>query len=152
MSVVMVRTDLALQVKLDDRFPSWADLEWYIRLSRRCAFERVPEPLVVYNSTSHGRLSDDFEKTRRSYALFVDEFDGLAAEYGPLFRRKMRGWAAYRAGKSALDMRVYADARKFFLMAVTWYPFESRFHQRLFASLGGRVTHSVARFVKQAVS
>jgi glycosyltransferase involved in cell wall biosynthesis len=145
MSVVMVRTDMALEVQLDDRFPSWADLEWYIRLSQRCAFERIPEPLVVYESTSHGRLSDDFEKTQRSYTLFIDEFDEVAASYGPAFRRKMRGWAAYRAGRSALQVRAYADARRLLLTAVLWYPVESRFYKYLLASLGGRITHDAAR-------
>jgi glycosyltransferase involved in cell wall biosynthesis len=149
MSAVMVRADVASTVPLDERFPSWADLEWYVNLSRQCAFERVPEPLVVYEHTSHGRLSDDFEKTRRSYRLFLEEFEPLAASYGPVFRQKMRGWTAFRAGTSAFYAGHYAAARRFLATAVAAYPLEPSFHKYLVASLGGRSTHRAARLVKQ---
>jgi glycosyltransferase involved in cell wall biosynthesis len=152
MSVVMVRADVARAVPFDDRFPSWADLEWYVNLSRHCAFERVPEPLVVYEFTSHGRLSDDFEKTRTSYRLFVDEFEPLAAEYGRLFKRKMRGWAAFRAGASAFHAGHYAPARRYFAAAIAAYPFETSFVSYLLASLGGQSTHRAARLVRQITS
>lgn len=149
MSVVMVRGDVAKETPLDERFPSWADLEWYVNLSRKCEFERLPEPLVIYEETSHGRLSDDFEKTRESYRLFVETFDPLAARYGTLFRRKMRGWAAFRVGKSAVHAGRYGHARHFLGKATTAYPFESSFYPYLFASMGGRTTHRAARAAKK---
>ena len=31
----------------DERFPSWSDREWFVRLSLGCAFEACEEPLVV---------------------------------------------------------------------------------------------------------
>ena len=81
MSVTMVRTELAQSVSLDERFPCWADLEWYINLSRETEFVRVPEPLVIYDCDSVERLSRDFEKTHTGYELFLEEFEPLAAEY-----------------------------------------------------------------------
>ncbi len=145
MSVVMVRADLAATTPLDEEFPAWADLEWFIRLSRKATFERLPEPLVVYEYTSHGRLSDDFEKSRASYERFVDRFDDVASEYGPLFRRKMQAWAAFRVGSSALYTGNYGDARRFLTAAITTYPFEPRFMKYWLTSLGGRSTHRIAR-------
>ncbi|MFB6223474.1 MAG: glycosyltransferase family 2 protein [Haloarcula sp.] len=147
MSVVMVRTDVAKSVPLDEEFPCWADLEWYINLSRETSFQCVPEPLVRYETDSPGRLSRDFEKTHRGYELFLNRFDPLAAEFGPEFQRKMRGWAAFRAGKGAFHDGRYARARAFFGRAVLAYPLESEFWQFLFASAGGPLTHSLGRTV-----
>lgn len=152
MSVAMVRTDLAESVPLDERFPSWADLEWYVRLSRRTRFMRIPDPLVVYDSTSPGRLTSDFEKERKSYELFVDEFDTLAAEYGFLFRRKMHGWAAFRVGKGAFYSGNYATARRFFATAIVSYPFEPQFGKFLLIALGGQRTHELGKAVKRVTS
>ncbi|MBX0302885.1 glycosyltransferase family 2 protein [Haloarcula salinisoli] len=147
MSVTMVRTELAQSVSLDERFPCWADLEWYIKLSRETAFVRVPEPLVVYDCDSVERLSRDFEKTHAGYELFVEEFEPLAAEYGPLFRRKMRGWAAFRAGKSAFHDGRYDRARELLVTAVRSYPLEPAFGTYLLASLGDRHSHRLASAV-----
>ncbi len=147
MSVVMVRADLARAVAFDESFPAWADLEWFIRLSQRASFVRVPEPLVVYEFTSHDRLSDNFEKKRESYERFLERFDDVAAEYGPLFRRKMNAWAAFRVGSSALYTGNYDHARRFLFTAVSLYPFEPRFLKYWLASLGGRPTHRLARRV-----
>jgi glycosyltransferase involved in cell wall biosynthesis len=147
MSVTMVETSLARSVPLDERFPCWADLEWYVNLSRETAFVRVPEPLVVYDCRSAERLSRDFEKTRAGYELFLDEFDSLAAEYGTVFRRKMRGWAAFRAGKSAFHDGSYDRARELLVTAVVAYPFEPRFGTYLLAAIGDRRTHRLASAV-----
>ncbi|WP_138004394.1 glycosyltransferase family 2 protein [Halalkalirubrum salinum] len=153
MSVIMVRSSLAEDVQFDEAFPSWADLEWYIRLSRRTTFERIPAPLVEYEFTSHSRLSDDFSKTKESYDRFVSQFDSVAMEYGLLFRRKMRGWAAFRAGQSGFQAGQYGVARRFFSSAVASYPFEPRFVTHLCVSMGGpRVHHLVSAIRRQVVS
>lgn len=147
MSVVMVRTDIAQSLPLDERFPCWADLEWFITLSTETTFKRVPEPLVVYNCNSPERLSRDFEKANTGRQLFVTKFEPLAAAYGTLFQRKMRGWAAYRAGKSAFHAGLYERSRQLFVSAVISYPFEPKFGTYLFASLGGQQTHKLARLI-----
>lgn len=130
---------------LDERFPSWADLEWYIRLSRNTDFTLVDAPLVIYTHDSHGRLSEDFEKTRTSYRLFVEEFEPIAAEYGWLFRRKMLAWAAYRAGRSAQNTDHFGPGRDLLLRAVRLYPLEPKFFKFLVPVLGGAGTYRLAR-------
>lgn len=152
LSAVMVRTDIARETPLDEQFPSWADLEWYVRLSLKTKFFRIPEPLVVYEFESHNRLSDDLEKKRVAYRRFLREFDDLAAQYGKLFRRKMRAWAAFRLGSTAFNMKQYNQARPLFVRAFRTYPLEVVFLMYLLASLGGRYTHDAARNVKHAVS
>ena len=151
-STVMVRADIAKRTPFDERFPSWADLEWYINVSRECEFVRLPDALVTYDFTSEIRLSDDFEKARRSYRLFVEEFRPLAAEYGPLFERKMLGWAAYRAGSSALFGGQYEHARELLFRAVSTYPLEPQFFTHLAAALGGEPTHRVASRLRRLLS
>ncbi len=149
MSVVMVRTEFAKAVPLDEEFPAWADLEWYIRLSRRTDFKRLPEPLTVYEFTSHDRLSDNLDKRLQGYKLFIDRFDSLAASYGWLFHRKMRGWAAQRAGAAALTAGQYSHARRLFATALASYPLESTFVAYFLASTGGRVTHGITRWIRR---
>ena len=148
MSVALVETDLAARVALDERFPCWADLQWYVDLSRETTFLRIPEPLVVYECDSPGRLTEDFEKTQRGYELFVEEFEPLAAQYGDGFRREFMAWAAFRAGKSAFHDGRYDRARTLFGTAVRSYPFEPKFVPYLLAALGGERTHDFGRTVR----
>lgn len=148
MSVAMVRTDLATEVPFDERFPAWADLEWFINLSQRTEFKQLPDPLVVYEYRSPNKLTDDLEKKQTAYRLFVEEFDPVAAQYGRLFRRKMRAWAAYRVGNTAFMQERYALAWRYFAVAVSWYPFETRFGKHLAVSSGGKLLHRIARSVK----
>lgn len=152
LSAVMVRTKIAQETPLDEQFPSWADLEWYVRLSLKTDFHPISEPLVIYDFDSHNRLSDDLEKKRVAYERFLTEFDDLASQYGPLFRRKMRAWAAYRLGSTALKMNNYTEARRLFLRAFRTYPFDHTFVVYTLATLGGRYTHDAARGVRRAFS
>lgn len=148
LSTLMLRTEVAKATPLDESYPSWADLEWYIRLSERTSFALVPEPLIVYEFDSHNRLSEDVSKKIDAYHRYLEDFDDLASSYGPLFRRKMRGWAAFRVGSTALYAGEYGHARRFLALAVRRYPFESRFLKYLLAALGGRYSHGLARTLK----
>jgi glycosyltransferase involved in cell wall biosynthesis len=151
-SAVMVRADLAKETPFDERFKRWADLEWYVALSTKCDFEPVGEPLVIYEYDAHNRISDDYSTLLQSYALFVEKYRDLAAEYGPLFERKMLGWTAYRVGSASINDRNYEVARRFFLKAVQHYPFEPKFHLYAGVTLGGSVTHRAAQTVSRLVS
>lgn len=150
-SVVMVRSDVAKETPLDERFPRWADLEWYVALSTKCEFERLREPLVIHDLDTVHRITDDSEKLREAYRLFLEKYEPLAAEYGSLMVRKMRGWAAFRVGKSFVRTGNYVVARRFFLRALRWYPFETQFYAYTGAALGGRWTHSFARSLNDTV-
>lgn len=148
MSVVVVQRNVAAATPFDERFPSWEDLVWYIDLSRRCSFERIPEPLVEYEHSSPGRLSEDLERERRSRDLFLEKYRSLAREYGPLFARQVRAWTTFRAGTVAFHGGEYSTARRRFLRAVALYPFETRFYPYLMTALGGRPLHRTVRAVR----
>lgn len=148
-SAVMVRASVAKRVPLDERFPRWADQEWYVSLSTECSFDRIREPLVVHEFETHNRITDDTTKLFEAHRLFVEKYRPLAAEYGAVMKRKMRGWADFRVGKPLLRMGEYKMARHFLLNAVRWYPLESKFYAYAGASLGGRWTHSAARSLNE---
>lgn len=148
-SAVMVRADVAKDTAFDDRFPRWADLEWYVSLSTKCTFDRIREPLVIHEFETHNRIQDDFDKLSEGHRLFVDKYAPLAREYGRLMERKMRGWAEYRVGSAFLVDENYSEGRRHLLAAVRWYPLELRFYLYAGAVLGGRTTHQTAQSFKE---
>lgn len=149
-SVFMVEADAIESAgPFDERFPSWQDQEWYVRLSRYCEFETVEDPLVVYSEESPHRISDDVETVKNeTYPLFVEKFEPMAAEYGRLFRRKMVAWATYRVGKALAMAGDIEEARSYLARAVSLYPFAPVFYKYLLPSIGGRVTYEAARKVQ----
>ena len=151
-SAVMVRTEIAKRVPLDERFPRWADQEWYVSLSTECEFDRIREPLVIHEFETHNRITDDSTKLYEAHRLFLEKYLPVAAEYGPLMKRKMQGWADFRVGKSLLRMGEYSMARRFLISAVRWYPLEPKFYAFAGSSLGGRWTHSAARSLNKLTS
>ena len=146
MSVVLVRTDLAREHPFDEAMPAWEDLDWFLRLSRETRFVRLAEPLVEYDFTSADRLSERFDRVEESYRRFVAKHAPEAG--GGLAGRRLRAWAAFRAGKDGFNTGHYGAARRCFLAAVWAYPFESRFYPHLAAAAGGGTTHRLARRVR----
>jgi len=144
-STVMVRSSVAKQVPFDEEIPRWADLEWFVGVSTVCELAVVEEPLVIYTRDANNRISDDYDKLRESYHRFHTKYKDLSAEYGWLFKRKMLGYTAFRAGKASINNRNYHEARRYFLKALLNYPFERRFYLYAAAALGGRVTHQTVR-------
>jgi glycosyltransferase involved in cell wall biosynthesis len=151
-SAVMVRTEIAKRVPLDERFPRWADQEWYVSLSTECEFDSIREPLVIHEFETHNRISDDSTKLYEAHRLFLEKYLPLAAEYGPLMKRKMQGWADFRVGKPLLRLGKYSMARRFLVSAVRWYPLEPKFYAFAGSSLGGRWTHSAAQSLNRLIS
>lgn len=147
-STVMVRAGIARATPFDERVKRWADLTWYVPVSTKCEFKAVREPLVIYERAAHNRISDDYENLLESHRRFVAAYRDLAAEYGWLFERKMRGHASFRVGSASLSGGSYAVARRHFLRAVRLYPLEPRFYTYALATLGGRRTHRTARVVR----
>jgi glycosyltransferase involved in cell wall biosynthesis len=154
-SVVMVRRAAIEDAgTLDERFPSWQDLEWYVRLSKHWTFAAVEEPVVqITQETGHEQISDDFRRIRdESARLFVEKYESLAADQGRLFRRKFRGWLAFRIGAyNALRTGHIDEARSHLLHAVRWYPFEPKFWLYLGVTLGGRPGYNAAKRVKRTL-
>lgn len=155
-STVLVRRTAIDDVGLPDaRFPSWQDLEWYVRLSRECEFVACPEPLaVVQGAADRDRISDDFEAiASEAYPLFLENFRHIAAEYGPRFERKMRAWAAFRVGGyNALRTGHVGAARRYLLRAVRLYPLEATFWIYLAVAMTGDRGYRLATWLKRRLA
>jgi len=146
-SALMIRSSVIDEAGLpDERFPSWQDLEWCVRLSQHCRFEPVTQPLMVRRIGHEGRISGDFETKRDvSLPLLVSKHRSLTAGRGPVHERRaiaslfgMLGWAALRNG-------YYADARKYLLKSIVRRPFSSKRYPQLLAAVGGKYTYRPAR-------
>ena len=153
-SVVMVRRSAIERVGgLDDRFPSWQDWEFYIRLSQRCAFVAVPEPLVVRHNRMEGQISQDYERKRDvSYPLLLRKFVPIAAEDGRLGKRRMLGHVTYQLARSARRTGEYGASRRHLLRAIAWYPFEPMFYVYLTAVAGGKRTYEPIQRLKRMIT
>lgn len=138
---VLVRRNLLDNAGLfDERLKSYEDLEWMIRLSRRCEFRSVGDPLVITVREGHTQKSDDIEtKVREGHPLLVEKCRPIAAEYGRLFERKMMAHWSFRAGYASLVHGEPMQARELIGAAILTWPFAPEFYlYGLFAALGDR--------------
>jgi glycosyltransferase involved in cell wall biosynthesis len=127
-STVLVRQSVIDQVgTLDERFPSWQDKEWYVRLSQHCEFKPINEPLIVRHMSGDGHLSDDFEQlSTETYPLFVEKFDSLARSFGGLYYRQWRSVCAQNVAGYALRLGDEAEAWSYVVKAIYWCPLRLR--------------------------
>jgi glycosyltransferase involved in cell wall biosynthesis len=132
---------------LDVRFPSWQDREWYFRLSTRCEFAAIPEPLVV-RRMGHEQISGDYEAKRDvSYPLLLEKHRGLAREYDcedaflAYLNRSLAG-AALQSGR-------YGAATRHALVSLRYRPTYGPAWKTMAAAVGGPVTLGLARRVKR---
>lgn len=148
LSTVMIRSDVIDRAGLlDERFPSWQDREWYIRLSERCAFKSISEPLVQKLSSSHEQISDDFESKRDvSYPLFLEKHRETARKYGNMTERRLIAAKSYQLGREAMKNNHYNDARKYFVKSICVYPFKLHPIAYFVVVIGGRKTHNLFRY------
>jgi len=152
-SAAMVRASAIEDAGLpDERFPSWQDREWYLRLSRHCAFAVVPEPLTVRQMGHGGQISDDYERKRDvSYPLFLERHRPLAAEYGSRCERLFVASLTRLLGRSAFKNGYYREAAVHLARSLRYDPFALDAYTYLLASLGGRRTHQLGRRIKGLV-
>ncbi|SFK70745.1 Glycosyl transferase family 2 [Halogranum rubrum] len=137
----------------DERFPSWQDKEWHIRLSQHCKYASVSEPLVVRRITGHGQITDDFEKKRDvSYELLVEKHSTLAASYGPECYQQFIGHLNTTLGFSALRNGYYRDAVVHLLRAVRYDPKRRSTYGYLALAVTGPISYPPARRIKQWLS
>jgi glycosyltransferase involved in cell wall biosynthesis len=146
-SALMVRSSVVDEAGLpDERFPSWQDLEWCVRLSQHCRFEPVAQPLMVRRVGHEGRISEDFETKRDvSFPLLVSKHRSLIAERGPVHRRRTMASLFGMLGWAALKNEYCSDARKYLLKSIVRQPFSSERYPQLFAAIGGKYTYRSAR-------
>lgn len=155
-SRVLVRRNTVEDVGYPDvTFPSWQDLEWWIRLSTDWEFVAVPEPLtIVYQANEHDQISDDFETlVEQTYPRFLEKYRPLASEFGRLFEQKMRAWTAFRVGGyNALRLGRFSEARRHLLTAVWRYPLERVFWVYLLVALTGKSGYEAAKKIKRFIT
>ena len=105
----------------DERFPSWQDREWLIRLSRHCEFAADPRPLVTRRSGDHTQISDGFDRKRDvSYPLLLKKHRELAAEYDR--ERRFVAETTATLANTSLQNGNRADARKYALRVIQMAP------------------------------
>lgn len=148
-STIMVRSEVIDRAGLlDERFPSWQDREWCIRLSENCTFKSIPEPLVRKLTSDYEQIGDDFEAKRDvSYPLLLQKHSETARKYGKLTERRFISEQSYQLGRAAMRNRYYSDARKYLLRSIYTYPFRVDSFVHLTASIGGKTTHDLCRFI-----
>jgi glycosyltransferase involved in cell wall biosynthesis len=152
-SVLLAEADaLAETGPLDERFPSWQDWEYYVRLSAVAAFAAVPDPLVVRHNEDDQISRNYAAKAETSAPLFAEKYGPIAAEYGRLFHRRFRGHLAHELGYAALANGEYAAGRRHLLRAVALDPFQPAAYPHLLAALGGERVYERARRLKRSLA
>jgi glycosyltransferase involved in cell wall biosynthesis len=136
----------------DERFPSWQDWEWYLRLSEHCQFEHVSSPLTV-RRVEDDRITDDHEQKRDvSYPLLLEKHRDTAEAHGWVWRRRFEAACARSVAASALQNGFWGDAVRFSLLAARRYPFSSSTALYLALSLGGPGTFRPAQAIKRRIA
>lgn len=153
-STLMVREDVISEAGLpDERFPSWQDREWMIRLSQHTEFRVIKDLLTQRHCPEdEERISNNYtEKRDVSYPLMIEKHRDLARSYGRKYERLFLASLLFILGQDALKNRFYGDARKHLLKSVYYYPFDS--HRMVFAlvALGGRLSYEPARYLARTI-
>jgi glycosyltransferase involved in cell wall biosynthesis len=148
-SCLLVDADVADAAgPIDEQLPSWQDKEWYYRLARESQFEAVPEPLVV-RRTGHDQISGDYEPKRRvSYPRIVEKHRSVAAACG--CEKEFIAQLSRSLAGSAMKNGEYEDAIRLLVVTLRNQPTDTGAWARLFASVGGPVSHNVAQKVRRA--
>jgi len=146
-SAVMVRASVVERAGLpDERFPSWQDHEWFLRLSLHCEFAVVPDPLTVRHWDHGGRIGEDFERRRDvSFPLFVEKHRDLAREYG--LERRFIASLLETLVISAAQNGYYWETRRLAFRTIRTDPTLLTAWLYLFACLGGALTYRPAQRV-----
>lgn len=106
MSVVVVRRDLFEEVGgFDESFPSLQDMELYVRLAERAAFDYVDDTLVRFRVGGHGRITFNAGRKLAGARLFAQKYRDLMAT-----RPRHRHRASARVFLFAMAAGAYGEA------------------------------------------
>lgn len=152
-SRVMVRASVIDEAgRPDERFPSWQDWEWYLRLSEHGEFEAIPDPLVE-QTTSATQISDDFDRKRDvSYPLLLEKHRSLAAEYGPLAERQFVASLSHTLGAAGMRNGRYREAARYLFRSLRYWPFSSKTWLFFALALGGAPAYTSAKRLRHYVT
>lgn len=149
--VVVRRSTIEEAGTLDERFPSWQDRDWYLRLSEVCEFDYVSDVLVVHRSPEV-QISSDYESKRDvTYPLFVSKHRPLAASYGSYHERRFMASITHTLGASALHTGHYREGAKYLARSLRYFPASPRTVLYLMLALGGSRTFRGAQQLKHGV-
>lgn len=138
---------------LDESFPPWEDLEWYVRMAQETDFGVVPELLVQNRSIGDDKISLNYEQIRDSTApRFQEQYSSLARTFGYGFSRKFKAYIQFKLGRAALLSDRYADARQHFIRSFGMYPLRTDIAMYTAALSGGRVTYEMMRRLRRIVA
>jgi len=149
-SAVMAHSDAVAAVGTpDERFPSWQDWEWYLRLANHGVFASIPEPLVIrYNY--HEQMSSDFEtKQDVSYPLLLETGRPIAQELG--LEREFEVGATFELARAAVQNEQFRAARRYLLRSLRLEPRSASVWLYLVLTIGGRYTFRPVQRIKQTV-
>ncbi|MDS0222832.1 glycosyltransferase family 2 protein [Haloarcula sp. S1AR25-5A] len=153
-STLMVRRDVIEAAGLpDERFPSWQDREWLIRLSQHTEFRVIQELLTRRHCPEdEERISNNYtEKRDVSFPLLVEKHRDLARSYGRKYERLFLASLLFILGQDALRNRFYSDARKQLLKSVYYYPFDADRVIYALVAFGGRLSYEPARYLARTM-
>jgi len=152
-SCVMARSSVFNTIGLlDERFPSWQDWEFYLRMSEEYDFGAVPEPLVIRHNGDNDQISSRYSQKRdKTFPMFYEKFEPLAENFGNLFVRKWKGYLAYHMARSAFRNQNYNEGRNWLFQSLRWYPMISSAYVHLLFALGGGQTYEIGRKIKRKI-
>jgi glycosyltransferase involved in cell wall biosynthesis len=138
---------------LDESFPPWEDLEWYVRIAQETDFGVVPKVLVQNRSINDDKISLNYEKIRDSTApRFLEQYSSLAREFGYGFSRKFKSYIQFKLGRAALLSDRYTDARRHFIQSFRMYPLRTDIAMYAVALSGGQFTYELMRRLRHIVA
>jgi glycosyltransferase involved in cell wall biosynthesis len=148
-SAVMVSSNAIDAVGLpDERFPSWQDWEWYLRLAQEGVFLSVPEPLVIRHN-GHDQMSSNFETKRDvSYPLLIQKGQIIARECG--CEQEFKSGAAFELAWAAVENGEFGEARRYLFKSLRLNPWSRSGWFYLLLILGGRFTFYPVQQLKRA--
>jgi glycosyltransferase involved in cell wall biosynthesis len=121
---LMIRTGLLKEIDyLDEELPGWQDRDLNIRLSRRCRYEPIAEPLAVHRRGAHDQIGDDYVGKRDvAYPRLVQKHRPIAAEFGPAVERRFLAVQTLSLALSAISNGQTWAARRHILSAIKHDP------------------------------
>ncbi|WP_123620098.1 glycosyltransferase family A protein [Halorubrum sp. CSM-61] len=121
---LMVRKGLLEEIGyLDEELPGWQDRDLNIRLSRRCRYEPITEPLAVHRRGSHEQIGNDYHGKRDvAYPRLVEKHRPLAAEFGKTVERRFLATQTLSLALSAISSGQARAARRHVLSSIRYDP------------------------------
>ncbi|MDL0118516.1 glycosyltransferase [Halobacterium salinarum] len=152
-SAIMVRRDIITQVgKPDENLPSLQDREWAIRLSRKCDFASIPDPLTIHRIGYNDQKAYDYEKKRDvSIPYIINKHQDLARNFGIITELKMRSWLNYDLATTAMAAGYYIEARKLFLKSIFYNPLRFKNYLLLLVVLFGEHSYKFSKKINEGL-